>query len=272
MVKKLIFILFLVLPPLLIAQEIERVWVEGKIHVPKGEDTEGISLYNVSSQKGTVTDVEGNFEIELAENDRLQVFALQYQSFTIIIDRGTIDRKTINIFVNPAITQLDEVIVRPYDLSGNVHADVAKIPTYYITKDWDLSYRNLEFGYYFTPDEASSIRGNVAEEALNSHNLKHGLDFIAILGGVGNLLFPSDRKINSAERRKVDESLSNNMQQRFSREFIHDNFGISKEKAFDFLFYVQENGLDTTLLKPENEMQLMDFLHKSSEEYKKRGK
>ena len=270
MIKKLFFLLFVVVSPVLIAQEIERVWVEGKIHVPKDEDAEGISIYNVSSQKGTVTDADGAFEIAVAENDRLQIFALQYQSFTVVMDKGIVDRKELNIFVNPAITQLEEVVVRPYDLSGNVRADVARIPTYYITKDWDMSYKNLEFGYNFTPDESSPISGNAAEEALNSHHLQHGLNFIAILGGVGDLLFPSGKRLNSVEQTKSDTNLSNNMQQRFSREFIHDNFDIPREQAYDFLFYAQENGLQSDLLKPENEMQLMDFLSKSSLEYKKR--
>src|SRR5690606_21585672 len=118
--------------PILIAQDIDRVIVEGKIHVPKDEDAEGISVYNISSQQGTVTDAEGAFEIAIAENDRLQIFALQYKTFTVVMDEGVIKQQKLNIFVNPAITQLDEVVIRPYDLSGNVRADVEKIPTYYI--------------------------------------------------------------------------------------------------------------------------------------------
>ena len=271
MIKKLIFLLFVIISPTLLAQDIVRVKVEGKIHVPKGEDAEGISVYNVSSEKGTVTGEDGAFEIAVAENDRLQIFALQYKTFTVVMDKGVVDRKKLNIFVNPAITQLDEVVIRPYDLSGNVRADVEKIPTYSIGRDWDLSYKSLEYGYNFQRDQYSAIEGNAAEEALNSHHLTNGLDFIAILGGVGNLLFPSNKKLNSVEQAKTKETFSNNMQQRFNREFIHDNFGIPREKTYDFLFYAQENGLDERLLEPENEMQLMEFLHQKSEEYKERG-
>lgn len=271
MVKSLIFLLFVFISPLLIAQDIDRVKVEGKIHVPKGEDAEGISIYNVSAQKGTVTDADGSFEIAVAENDRLQIFALQYKSFTVVMDKGVVERKKLNIFVNPAITQLDEVIVRPYDLSGNIRADVEKIPTYSVGTDWDLSYKSLEFGYNFQRDQYSAIEGNAAEEALNSHHLTNGLNFVSILGGVSNLLFPKGDKLNSVEKVKEEEAMSNNMQRRFSREFIHDNFDIPREKTFDFLYYVQENGLDKRLLKPENEMQLMEFLQEKSTEYKERS-
>lgn len=270
MVKNLFFLLFVVVSPMLLAQDIDRVKVEGKIHVPKGEDAEGISVYNISAQKGTVTDAEGSFEIAVAENDRLQIFALQYKTFIVIMDKGVVENKKLNIFLNPGITQLDEVVIRPYDLSGNIRADIEKIPTYSIGHDWDLSYKSLEFGYGFTRDKYSSIEGNVAEEALGTSHLQYGLNFVSILGGVGNLLFPKG-KLNSKEKKQENEVLSNNMQERFSREFIHDNFDIPRERAFDFLFYAQEEGLDQQMLKPENEMELMVFLKQKSKEYKKRS-
>lgn len=269
MTTKLLLFLFLLAAPVLLAQDIKRVQVAGEIHVPKGEDAEGISIYNVSSQKGTITDAEGAFKIEVAENDRLQIFALQYQTFTVVIDKGIVEKLKLNIYVNPAITQLDEVIVRPYDLSGNIKADVEKIPTYTIDKNWDLSYRAMEFEYGFERDEISAIEGNVAEEALNSHYLQNGLNVVNILGGVGKLLFPKGKSISLVEKENKKQLVSNNIQQRFSREFIQDNFDIPEEKAFDFLYYAQDNGLENDMLKTENEIRLMDFLHAKSKEYKK---
>lgn len=271
MINKITFLLFLSISSLVFSQEIERVQVEGKIHVPKGEDAEGISVYNISSQKGTVTSEDGSFQIAIAENDRLQIFALQYKPFTVVMDKGVVDRRKLNVFVNAAITQLDEVVIRPYDLSGNIRADIEKIPTYSIGNDWDLSYGSMEFGYNFVRDEATAIQGNVAEEALNSHQLTNGLNFISILGGVSSVLFPKKKNEGVKKQQEENHSVSNNMQQRFSREFIYDNFNIPRDKTFDFLFYVQENGLNERLLRPENEMQLMEFLHDKSKEYKKRS-
>lgn len=270
MTKKLLLLLFIVISPILVAQEINRTKVIGKIHVPQGEDSEGISVYNISSQKGTITDVNGGFEIEIAENDRIQISALQYQSFTVIVDKGVIERKQMNIFLNPAVNQLEEVVVRPYDLSGNINVDVKKIPTYSVTKDWDLSYAAMEYDYDFKPDAQTAISGNAAEEALHSNALKNGADVLAILGGVGQLLFPKGKTISIVEREQNKALVSNNIQQRFSKDFIKANFDIPEDKAVDFLFYAQENGLDQNLLKQQNEMQLMEFLFKKSKEYKVR--
>ena len=65
------------------AQEIERVEVNGRIIVDRN-DVEGVTVYNHSSQTGTVTDKEGNFVINVAINDRVEFGALQFQNFTII--------------------------------------------------------------------------------------------------------------------------------------------------------------------------------------------
>jgi|SRR5690554_1793310 len=271
MMKKLLLILLVIATPTVVfAQEIDRVKVQGKVHVPEGEDAEGISVYNASSQQGTITKSDGSFEIEVAENDRLRIFALQYQPFTAVVDKGIIERKRLNIYVYQAITELEEVVVRPYDLSGNIRADVEKIPTYYIDRDWDMSYEAMEFGYGFVPDPQSSIKGNLAEKTLNPNYLHNGVDVIAIMGGVAGLLFPkNDAASKSQKSIEQSRTLSNNLQKRFSREFVVDNFDIQKDRAFDFLYFVQEEGLDRNMLKLENELQLMEFLHEKSVAYKK---
>ena len=268
MTKNLLFLLFIIVSPVLMAQDIVRINVSGKIHVPEGDDAEGISVYNISSQKGTITNPDGTFEILLAENDRILISALQYQSFTVIVDRGIVERRKINIFVNPAVNILKEVVITPYDLSGNINADVAKIPTYNVTKDWDFSYKNLEYGYHFEPDSQTAISGNAAEEAMYGHAIKDGADVLAILGGVAQLLFPKGKKLNAVKREEKSRLLSNNMQQRFSGEFLKANFDIPRDKAAEFLYYAQERGLTESLLKPENEMELMEFLRNKSLAFK----
>ncbi|WP_417788553.1 hypothetical protein, partial [Stutzerimonas xanthomarina] len=144
-------------------------------------------------------------------------------------------------------------------------------PTYNVTKDWDLSYKNLEYGYTFVPDDKTAVPGNAAEEALHGNALKNGANILALLGGVAQLLFPEGKKITLVEKQETQSAISNNIQQRFSKDFIAANFDIPENKAVDFLFYAQENGLDQNLLKSENEMQLMEFLFKKSKEYKARG-
>ena len=70
------------------SQEINRIEVFGKI-VVDSVDVEGVTVYNTSSNKGTVTDLEGKFSIEVALNDivenlvgsMVQTLSLPYSHF-----------------------------------------------------------------------------------------------------------------------------------------------------------------------------------------------
>lgn len=190
MLKRLFFICVLVAPFVFQAQDIDRINIQGSLTAPKGEDIEGVNIYNVSSQKGTISSVDGEFTIEVAENDRILLSALQFSTFTVIIDRGVIDNKRLGIYLNPVVNQLEEVIVRPYDLSGNVLVDVGRIKTANVVPEWDLSYESLEYSYEFSADQYTSVKGNKAEEAFFNGQQQASLNFVGLAG----LLFPKKKE------------------------------------------------------------------------------
>jgi hypothetical protein len=258
-------LILLIFPVFLFAQDIERVSVKGTITAPIGEDVEGINIYNLSSQEGTVTDADGVFNLRVGINDRVQVTALQFQSFTVIVDRGVMDVREMNIYMNPAVNQLEEVIVRPYDLSGSIVVDVRRIQTSVVAPDWDLSYSTLEFDYQFSPDRQTGVRGNAAEEALGYSDLRAGANVLGLVG----LLFPKKKK---SEKQVVTEKevITTSLRQRYSNAYMTETFGIPDEQVNDFIYFTEENGIDKNLLISENEIQLLEFLHRQSELYKAR--
>ncbi|RFN59852.1 carboxypeptidase-like regulatory domain-containing protein [Marixanthomonas ophiurae] len=260
-------ILLVLLPLLSIAQDIERVVIEGFITAPVSEDVEGVNIYNNSTQKGTVTNDKGEFKLKVGVNDRVLVTALQFQSFTIIVDKGIVDTKIMKIYLNPAVNQLEEVIVRPYDLSGNIVADVNRVKTYTFAPKMDLSYEALNYKYEFQPDALTKVEGNAAEEALHDNALKNGANILGIIG----LLFPENMEINLVKNKNIEDrvQISRTLRQRFSNAYIEETFGIPKEKANDFLYFAEDGGLTETMLKGENEMELLDYMYQQSNLYKK---
>ncbi len=264
MIRNLIVLLILWLPFHMISQEIERIKIRGQVTAPVGEDIEGISVYNLSSQKGSITNAEGVFELAMAENDRLSISALQFSTFTVIVDKGIIESASIGIYLNPVVNQLAEVIVRPYDLSGNVAVDVGRIKTANVVPHWDLSYEALEFGYEFSDDQYSSIDGNKAEEAFFNGQQQASLNFVGLAG----LLFPKKKKKNRRQDHLEQGILTKNLRQRFSNSYISEIFDISPELANDFIYFAEENGLERDMLKEQNEVLLLSFMFRMSKAYK----
>ncbi|HIB48854.1 MAG TPA: hypothetical protein EYN07_00855 [Flavobacteriaceae bacterium] len=252
------------------SQTIERTLVEGTIFVPAGDSADQVSVYNVSSQKGTVTDAEGNFTLAVAANDRVLISALQFQSFTVVVDEGVVAAKQMRIYMNPAINQLEEVVVRPYDLSGNINVDVNRVDVY-ASPNWDLSYETLEYEYEFTEDRQTSIKGNVAEDALNNGGLKNGFNFISVLGVIANAIVGKKKKDPYVETPNYS-TIVRALQQRFSAQYYADTFGIPIEKVDNFIYFAQENAVTPEMLKEENEIELLATLFQQSEVYKERIK
>ena len=265
MIKQLLLLLILLLPLHLLSQDIERVVISGKVTAPMGEDIEGITIYNVSSQKGTVTSSDGLFQLLVAENDRIAVTALQFSTFIVIVDKGVIDNEKMGIYLNPVVNQLEEVIVRPYDLLGNVTADVNKIKTANVAGQTDMSYETLEFEYEFTNDKYTSIKGNKAEQAYFNGRQMAGADIIGLAG----LLFTKKKKKTFQDINNDKNYIARSLRQRFSNDYLSSIFGIEEMQANDFIYYVEENGMQSSWLKEENEIRLLDFMYQKSIAYKK---
>ena len=112
----LIVLLLVFTVPHVIAQEIQRVEVNGKIIVDS-PDVEGVTIFNKSTNRGTVTDFEGKFQILVTLNDRLEISALQFEDFEVVITQEIIDSKKVTVVLIEEINKLPEIIICRCDKS-----------------------------------------------------------------------------------------------------------------------------------------------------------
>ncbi len=273
MAKQLLLFFIFIISFSGLSQEIDRITISGKITASKGEDVEGINIYNKSSQKGTVTNVSGEFIIKVAENDRVFISAMQFQNFTIIIDQGIVDEKKMHIMLNPVINQLDEVLIRPYDLSGNIIADVKRINVTGVDKQYDTSYETTEFGYEFSADAQTSIKKNKAEEAYHNGQEQYGGDLIGLGALLVSAFLPKNKNKKPTKKEQISEEdmVTNAVQKRFGINYISNTFNIPEDKVNEFIYFVEENGIDKKLLLPENELLLIEYLDEQSKAYLKQS-
>ena len=93
----------------LFAQDSTRVEVKGKIIV-NTPDIEGVTIYNVSSNKGTVTDANGEFKLNVMLNDKVEISALQFKDFSLVVTQSIVKNKQMTVFLVEQINKLDEVV------------------------------------------------------------------------------------------------------------------------------------------------------------------
>lgn len=243
------------------AQDVTRVNVVGTIEMPEGEDPQGISIFNLHTNRGTVSNGAGQFTIAVALNDSLTVSSLQFQSFTIVIDQGIIDTRQMNIRLNEVVNLLPEVVVRPYDLTGNISVDINRLPVASVPDSLNAADTRA---MYFESDAAPNRYSPPRNEALamSQTRLVNGINFVNLFRE-----FLISTKIEQIQRPHSDISLD--VRALYNDEFFQENFNIALENIPEFINFADQNGLEEEMLKEGNEMDLIEFLLNQSKRFKK---
>jgi len=266
MKKANFFLLLLLIGQYVSAQTGERVLISGTIEVPLGDDPHGISIFNLNSNRFAISNSLGKFTIAVALNDSLRVSTLQFQEFTVIVDQGIINTKTLTIFVSEEVNRLPEVVVTPYDLSGNINVDLnrlktAKLPT-------NLTAENVQ-NMDFDPQTSTNLQSPPYNTALamSKTRLVNGIDFVNIFKEF--LIAKKTEDVKNPYSKSVNPEIDDYIRKIYEDDFFRENLNIEREYIRDFIFYANDNGLSEQMLKGGNELDLIDFLIEQSKKYKK---
>ncbi|MEO6348169.1 MAG: carboxypeptidase-like regulatory domain-containing protein [Aquaticitalea sp.] len=263
---RLLLIFFLTASIFTFAQEIKRIEISGKI-VVNSDDLENVTIYNTSSNKGTLTDEKGKFKINVALNDILEVRALQFQDFKFTIDKNIIDSKRATIFLVEKVNKLPEVVILPYDLTGNLDVDMASVRTF--NPDLDAIYFGItDISAYEFPDDRKSKVENIAARGPGN-DIRFQFNALAVVGLLLKPLFKSNKDKNSKSTDQVPNIPTNGLRDYYSAHYLQENFKIPENKVDEFVNYVEVNGLDYSLMKKGKEMEFLEFLTQKSKDFLK---
>ncbi|QDO92711.1 hypothetical protein FNB79_01515 [Formosa sediminum] len=254
----LLFVLFSI--GALTAQTTERIQVSGRVVVVDTDDVEGVTVYNTSTNKGTVTNKEGEFSIEVGLLDQLEISSLQFEDIHVKIDKSVIHSKQLTVFLVTHVNRLNEVVIFPFGLTGVLHEDLNKIKTFRP----DLEGINFGIGdisaYVFPDDFHSAADMSI----LKQGEYYNGLDMVKITNTFLKPLFK--KKDNKTDKilKETDKNLG--LRGVYSLTFISENFGIPTSQIDDFVSYVDLH-IDPKLLQEGQEIQLLEYLSTASEEF-----
>lgn len=245
------------------AQITSRVLINGKVSVPIEDDPEGVVVYNRSTNKGTITNANGRFIISAGINDRIEVVAMQYQHFIVLVDKGIVDNKRLHVFLKESVNQLEEVVVTPYDLLGNITVDVKKIGYSNsgiggVAKETSSKINDAD--YDFVPDELSDIK---SKEFLkfSEEGLINGLNFVSLFKLVYSTKDKTKTKKQTAD---IDVKIRNV----YNDQFFKDYLALDIDQINDFIFFAEANGLNEEYFEPGKELDLLQFLAYQSKIYR----
>jgi len=237
-------------------QTIHRVEVNGSMFA-NDNDIEGITIFNASSNKGTITNEKGEFIIAVTIHDVLEISALQFAAQKVTITKEVIESKSLKIYLVSQLNQLDAVILH-HGLSGNLATDIAnvEIPSKIVIDLGDVNQVEL-------PDYMASNKNGLEKELnelTNPGGFYNGVDFIKL----SSMIFKSKKtKIKNNDEPKFVTPLT--LIDIYSHKDISETFGIPLDKVEAFMAFVENKDIVQELFDNDHEFERVDFLLKQSE-------
>lgn len=218
----------------------ERIPIKGKL-LYKNTIVVAANVVNNTAQTNTITDSEGEFEIDVAEGDEIIFSSVQYQIRSVKITPEILAKNRLVVGVNENITELSEVVVTTEDI------------------DRFLDLKEEEFkGFDYDQDKSSRINNKLTDNRV----LTNGIDFVNIAKLIAKALS------GKTEEEQMKMKPSEVLPLVFEAAFFEDDLQLQKDEVVGFLTYIDTQMKTSELLKQSKQFELMDYLISKSKLYK----
>lgn len=238
--------------------------MEGQI-LAETDDVQNVTVFNKSTNKGTITNLDGEFIIDVALNDRLIISALQFQPITVIVDKEVFLNRKLKIQLVEQIHKLDAVLLSR-GLSGNIEKDIANVKE---VKPIILDMGNMNVSFEYNEDKF--LDNEVIHNHLRSIINKNDRKYLPNLGKILDLISkPKKKKPKKIDKTIKIPDLEINLLDFYTHNDISEILNISLNKVDDFISFLNVGSIHKDLFKKENEIMLIDLLIKESVEFLKK--
>ncbi len=208
-----------------------------------------VNIININKVRGAQTDSKGYFEIEVHPSDTLHISFMGFQSLRVKVTNDWIKNKVAKIYLTEKAIALEEVVIRPFNLTGYLEVDSKTIPT---KENYRYSISGLTHGYEageYAPDAFGKVLGSIFNPADMLYN---------VFGKKGN-------ELKKLKEMKKDDTVRTLLESKFDRETIAVLLGIDKNEIPEIL---QRCNYSETFIQTANDLQIMDAISGCYEEYK----
>ncbi|MCP4975810.1 MAG: carboxypeptidase-like regulatory domain-containing protein [Maribacter sp.] len=210
---------------------------------------ESVHIVNLNKVFGTITNKKGEFSISASVNDTLYFSYLGFKSQKIRVTNDMFKFKDTKIALTELAYALEEVIVRPYQLTGYLEIDVKNMP---INTGYQYSISGLNVGYEAGKKNPSAVT-KVLGAILNPADL------------LRNLFGKKPNQMRKLRQVKEDDAIRDLLASKFDRETLTELLQIEKVDIDDIL---NNCSYSKSFITTANDLQILDAISSCYEEFK----
>jgi len=211
-------------------------------------------VLNTTTQKAVITNIDGYFSIQASVNDTLLFSAVQYKKKQVVITNAILAQDIWQVFLEEAVNELDEVVVTPYNLSGDLSSDLGNLETGKIVTASTLGLPN-----------ANAKRRTQTERLLNEATTGGGIPLFPIINAItGRTKMLKKRLALDREYARTEAARSAYADSVFSKELK-----IPIDKIDDFMYFCEVDSEFEAVLQTKDYFVILGFLTLKSKAYRK---
>ena len=198
-------------------------------------DISGIHVVNKNSGATTITNQKGEFSIGVQPTDTIIFSAVHIKLQALVLDSLVVSQPEINVYIEHAVNELQEVVVKPHNLTGNLADDVTAAPPP------PLNFKDVGIPG-FEGERREKIRYSSTGNLILSTLL---LPIMPLdIEGVYKQISGYNRRLK--ESRKLSKQLQtvNSMIDFYGTQFLQDQYSLSSDEIYAFVLACVENTPD----------------------------
>ena len=209
-----------------------------------------VHVINLSQVVGVITDKTGRFEIPAKLNDTIYLSYLGFKSIKIRVTNDLLKFKNSKIQMTELAYALEEVIIKPYELTGYLEIDAKNIP---ISKSFRHSIPGLPSKGY----EGGSRNSGAFSKVVNA--IFNPADFLY------NLFGKQPRQFKKLQQMKKDYRIRELLASKFDRETLVELLQVQKIDIDEIL---RNCNYSDSFIISANDLQILDAISGCYEEFK----
>ena len=216
---------------------------------------ENVNIVNLNRVVGTTTNERGEFTLKASVNDTLYFSYLGFKSLRVRVTNDWLVFEDIKIKMTELGIALEEVILRPVQLTGYVEIDAKLIPVY---DNYRYRIAGLGTGY-----EGGASQPGAVTKVLNS--IFNPADFLF------NVFGKRPKQMQKMRKMKENDEIRNLLHSKFDRETL---MAVLQLERVDIDEILSRCSYSKDFIRTANDLQILDAISGCYEEYKilNRGK
>jgi len=228
--------------------------IEGRVYSKDG-DVAATHVLNITTERASITDENGFFTIPAKLYDTIVFSAIQFKRKEIVVTADMLESKMLSIPLEEALTELDEVVVMPYNLTGNIFRDTKRTDVEPVVTASTLGLPNA---YVKVP--------TMAERQLFEATSGGGLvPLNPILNGISG----RTKMLKERLARNQKYARTQRVRDMYADSLFRIEFKIPEEKIDDFMYFCEVDSVFQATVDTHDRFKIWDYMRVRSSLYRK---